>query len=83
MPEYVTLPCPPQPIVAHNALALDGISRVHHEPEQVEVDHIPPELPEEKRPRYAYKWSNAGVANQVRYIGITIGTSTSAPTPCR
>jgi hypothetical protein len=51
MPKDVALPCPPQPIVAHNALALDGISRVHHEPKQVEIEHIPPELPEEKRPR--------------------------------
>jgi hypothetical protein len=51
MPKYVALPCPPQPIAAHNALALDGISRVHHEPEQVEIENILPELPEEEPPR--------------------------------
>jgi len=51
MPKYVALPCPSQPIVAHNALALDDITRVHHNPEQVEIEHIVPELPEEERPR--------------------------------
>lgn len=50
MPEHVALPCPPKPIVAHNALALDDITRVHYEPEQVEIEHIPPELPEEEGP---------------------------------
>ena len=80
MPKYVALPCPPQPIVAHDALALDDISRAHHEPEKVEIEHLPPELPEEERPRYAYEWGNAGVANEVRYIRITSPTSTSAHT---
>ena len=51
MPKYVALPCPPQPIGTLDALALDGISRVHDEPEQVEIENIPPELPEEERPR--------------------------------
>jgi len=51
MPEYVALPCSPQPIVAHDTLALDDIARVHHEPENVKIEQIPPKLVEEKRRR--------------------------------
>ena len=51
IPEYVALPCPPQPIVAHNTLVLDDIAWVHHEPENVEIEQIPPKPAEEKRPQ--------------------------------
>ena len=50
MPKYVALPCPPQPIVAHNTLVLDDIAWVHHKPENVEIEQVPPKLAEEKWP---------------------------------
>ena len=74
MPKYVALPCPPQPIVAQNSLALDGIARVDREPERVEIERVPPDLLEEKRQRHAHERGYAGVANEVRYIGIPLHT---------
>ena len=50
MPKHIALPCPPEPIVAHDLLALDIILWVRHQPEHVELEHIPPELLKEERP---------------------------------
>jgi hypothetical protein len=76
MPKHIALPCPSEPIVAHHRPALDIIARVRHHPERVELEHIPPELLEEARPRYAQEGSNACVAYEVRDVWIpTLRTS--------
>ena len=50
MPKHIALPCPPESVVAHDLPALDIILRVRHQPEHVELEHIPPKLLEKERP---------------------------------
>ena len=72
VPEYIALPCPPEPVVAHDCPALDIILRVRQQAEHVKLKHIPPELLKEERPRYAQERSNARIAHEMRYIRIPI-----------
>ena len=68
VPKHIALPCPPEPVVAHDLPPLDIILRIRYHAERVELEHIPPELLEEERPRYPQEGRNAGVAYEVRYI---------------
>ena len=65
MSKDVTLPSPPEPIVAHQANMLDIIRRLYHHLERAELENIPPELLAEKRPRDFEERRDSSVAYEV------------------
>jgi hypothetical protein len=72
VPEYVALPYPPEPVIAHYGAALDVEARVRRELEWFELARVLPELLEEQGPRDAQEWRHAGVAHEVRHVRVPI-----------
>ena len=72
VPEYVALPYPPEPIIAHYCGALDVVARMCRELEWVELAHVLPDLLDEQGPRDAQERRYAGVAHEVRHVRVPI-----------
>ena len=70
MAEYVALPHPPESVVTHHRGALDIEARVRHELEGLKHAQVLPELLEESGPRDVQERRNAGVAHEMRHVGV-------------
>ena len=70
MPEHITLPHPPEAVIAHHPRALDVVARVRRELERFELTQVPPELLEKQGQRDAQERRNASVAHEVRHVWI-------------
>jgi hypothetical protein len=65
MPKHVALPDPPEPIVAHHSHTLDVVVGDCHQLQHIEFQKVPPDLPEEERPRDVQEWRNARIAHEM------------------
>jgi len=72
MSKDVTLPSPPEPIVAHQANILNIVGRLYHHLERAELEDIPPELLAEEQPRDFEERRDSSVAYEVRHVRIPI-----------
>ena len=70
MPKHVTLPGPPEPVVAHQANTLEIEGRLCHHSEHAEPKDFSPELLTEERPRDFEERSDPSVAYEVRHVRI-------------
>jgi hypothetical protein len=65
VPKHVALPDPPEPIVAHHSRTLDVVVGDCHQLQHIEFQEVPPDLPEEERPRDVQEWRNARIAHEM------------------